>query len=126
MDRREITRFVINGVIATAVHFSILTISLELIGLNSAGLSNFIAAIFGITSSYIGSRFYVFQKSDVPVFGQAGLFILLYGAIAMLHGLFLYGWTDIHRYDYRAGFILATCIQVVLSYCGNKYLVFVK
>jgi hypothetical protein len=55
---------------------------------------------------------------------QAAKFGALYAAIAVLHGLVLYFWTDKLRLDYRYGFLLATVLQVVLSYCGNKKLVF--
>jgi putative flippase GtrA len=47
----EIARYIVNGAVATIVHYSILTINIEVIGISSAGLANFIAAIFGITVS---------------------------------------------------------------------------
>ncbi len=55
---------------------------------------------------------------------QAMKFSGLYGAIAVLHGLVLLIWTDWLGLDYRIGFLIATAIQVSLSYIGNKLLVF--
>jgi len=42
----------------------------------------------------------------------------------VLHGLVLFGWTDVMGFDYRVGFVLASGIQVALTYVGNKHLVF--
>ncbi len=120
----EIVRFGLNGFVATAVHFGVLTYNFEVLALPSAGLSNFLAAIFGITVSFIGSRYFVFRKTDEAILKQAMRFSGLYGAIAMMHGVFLLIWTDWMVLDYRIGFLLATGVQVVLSYTGNKWLVF--
>ena len=120
----EIVRYIINGVIATIVHFSVLTINIEVIDMSSAGLANFIAAIFGITVSFLGSRYYVYQGHTGTIGSQATKFFLLYAMIALLHGLVLYVWTDIYSLNYRLGFLIATVFQVSLSYVGNKILVF--
>lgn len=124
MDQAEIIRYIINGLVATLVHFLVLTFNVEWVGIQSAGVSNFLAALFGITASYLGSRYYVFRKHDVPIFGQASLFVFLYGLIAAVHGLILLVWTDLYGNDYRIGFVIATFFQALMSYLGNKYLVF--
>jgi putative flippase GtrA len=92
--------------------------------MQSAGLANLIAAAFGITASFLGSRYFVFRKTDVPLSRQALKFAGLYGVIALGHGAVLFAWTDWHHLDYRLGFLLATSLQVLLSYVGNKLLVF--
>ena len=120
----EVFRYVINGLFATAVHYIVLTVNLGLFEFKSAGLANFIAAIFGIASSFLGSRYYVFHRTVEGLLQQAMKFSGLYGVIAALHGLILYLWTDWHGLDYRIGFLFATAIQVSLSYLGNKFLVF--
>lgn len=121
---REVVRYGINGLAATAIHYGVLIVNLKFIGVPSAGLSNLIAAIFGIGASYLGSRYFVFASTNEPIFTQAIKFGSLYGAIALLHGLVLLIWTDWYGLDYRLGFLIATAIQVSLSYVGNKYLVF--
>lgn len=123
-DRLRPIRYVINGLVATAVHFGVLTINIEWLKIDSAGLSNLIASCVGITTSFLGSRHFVFIAQHKPVFGQAVRFGVLYASIAILHGLVLYGWTDVLALDYRIGFAIATVLQVMLSYFGNQRLVF--
>lgn len=122
--RDEAVRYIANGLFATAVHFSVLWVCLQVVLIPSAGLSNFLAACVGITVSYLGSRYFVFRATDSHIFGQATRFLLLYGAIALCHGAILLIWTDILGWDYRLGFLLATGLQVITSFIGNKLLVF--
>ena len=126
MNYAEIVRYIVNGVAATLVHFSVLTLNIEYFGIESAGLSNFFAAFFGIASSYLGSRYYVFQGQEAAIIEQASKFIVLYGLIAIVHGLILLIWTDFWGHSYRIGFLIATIFQVSTSYVGNKFLVFKK
>lgn len=120
----EVLRYVVNGLVATAVHYAVLTLNLEVLGFSSAGMANFVAALFGITASFLGSRYYVFRSTEDPILVQLLKFGSLYGAIAVLHGLVLWLWTDQIGLDYRVGFVIATGLQVSVSYFGNKYLVF--
>lgn len=122
----EVVRYIINGIVATAIHYGVLSFNLDVLAFKSAGAANFIAAIFGIASSFLGSRYFVFAKSSGNMMTQAAKFSVLYGAIAVLHGLVLFLWTDWLGGDYRTGFLLATALQVSLSYLGNKFLVFNK
>lgn len=121
---QELIRYVINGVVATVVHYSILTFNLEVLHFPSAGLANLAAAAFGITTSFLGSRYFVFRKTEETITLQAIKFSGLYGVIAALHFLVLLIWTDWLGLDYRLGFLIATGFQVSLSYIGNKFLVF--
>ncbi len=121
---RQSVRYVINGLFATAVHFGVLTFNLKWLVWSSAGLSNLVAAVFGITASFFGSRYYVFQGSTEPMARQAFRFIFLYIAIALLHGALMYQWVDVYAMHYVSGFILATFMQMVFSFWGNKVMVF--
>lgn len=47
-------------------------------------------------------------------------FLALYGATAALHRLVLRAWTVLRGLDYRVGFLLATALQVALSYLGIR------
>lgn len=125
--RREVgqaARYGVNGLVATAVHYGVLSFCLEVLKLPSAGLANLVAAGFGITASFVGSRYFVFRRPDEPIGQQAARFGALYAAIGCLHALVLALWTDSLGFDYRWGFLLATGLQMVLSYWGNKRLVF--
>jgi putative flippase GtrA len=94
--------------------------------LSSAGLANLLAACFGIASSFLGNRYFVFKGYHASILSQAISFSVLYGFIALLHGLILFVWSDCFKLDYRIGFLVATLFQFVLSYIGNKKLVFKK
>ena len=122
--RAQLLRYIINGLVATAVHFAILTFNLEVLKIPSAGVANFIAACIAITVSFFSSRHFVFRATHAPVLRQAVFFVVLYGLLALAHGVILYLWTDRAGFDYRIGFLLATCVQVAGSYIGNKLVVF--
>lgn len=122
--RHELLRYVANGVVATSVHFGVLYFNLHTLRIESAGLANLIAAAFGITVSFLGSRYFVFPAKKDGLIAQAAKFSSLYALIALLHGLILFMWTDHLGFDYRVGFMIATCAQTTLSYLGNKFLVF--
>jgi putative flippase GtrA len=122
--KNEIIRYIANGIVATAVHFAVLSFNFHVLNFTSAGLANIVAAFFGITTSFLGSRYFVFCKFGEPIVTQAVKFSGLYGAIAVLHGLVLFIWTDSFGLDFRLGFLIATVLQVALSYSGNKLLVF--
>ena len=124
MFERQSVRYVINGLLATSVHFVVLTFNLKCLAWSSAGQSNLVAAIFGIMTSFIGSRYYVFRGSAEPLAQQAVRFIFLYIAIALMHGAMLYLWVDVYLMNYVTGFILATFMQMVFSFWGNKVMVF--
>ena len=117
-------RYIVNGLVATAVHFLVLTFNLKVLEWNSAGVANLIAAVFGIAVSFLGSRYYVFNGSLEPLVKQLYRFMLLYAAIAILHGLLMYIWVDLYLQNYMIGFVIATFMQVACSYIGNKVLVF--
>ena len=122
----EVVRYAVNGLLATAVHYSVLQINLTVLGMTSVGLANFVAAFFGILMSYIGSRLFVFRSQKQQILKQLTKFGGLYILCALLHGLLLYAWSDLQRWDYRVGFLLATAVQFVISFWGNKTLVFNK
>lgn len=120
----QVTRYIANGLAATAVHFGVLTINIRVLGLQSAGIANLLAAVVGISTSFLGSRYFVFRKREESILHQATKFGALYALIAILHGAVLFEWTDVAKLDYRVGFLIATALQMVFSYFGNKALVF--
>ena len=117
-------RFVFNGLFATAVHFLVLTFNIEVLAWSSAGLANLVAAVFGIAAAFLGSRYYVFRASQISLRGQLARFLVLYASIAVLHGLLMYVWSDVFKLNYQSGFVVATVMQMLCSYLGNKVMVF--
>ena len=120
----EVARYVLNGLFATIVHYSVLTININLIGFRYVGVANFIAAFFGIITSFVGNRYFVFKDFSAPFLNQFISFISLYSFIALVHGIVLFLWTDLYNFDYRIGFVIATVVQFILSFVGNKLFVF--
>jgi putative flippase GtrA len=120
----EPVRYVINGSGAAVVHYAALIFCLHVLEFRSAGLGNLCAAAVGITASFFGNRYYVFRRDKENILRQAAKFGVLYATIALLHGAILYLWTDVRYFDYRIGFLIALVLQVILSYWGNKTLVF--
>lgn len=120
----EFARYVLNGLFATIVHFIVFQFSLLVIGLPSAGLSNAIGAVFGISSSFLGSRYFVFGHCRGRWGYELSKFLLLYVTVAASHGIILFAWTDIGGLDPIPGFAVATVFQLACTFLGNKYLVF--
>lgn len=121
---QQFIRHIVNGLFATAVHFGVLSFNLLVVGMESAGLANMIAAVIGAATSFLGSRYYVFRAANCSPVRQALSFATLYAVIAILHGVILYVWTDVNGLDYRFGFVIATGVQVFISYLGNMAWVF--
>lgn len=122
--RNQLIRYIINGLVATAIHFCALKLNLDVLGMQSAGIANGVAAVFGITASFLGSRYFVFRGTKGGMVRQGMLFVLVYACIALLHALVLCVWTDRMGWDYRVGFLLATVMQMTFSFVANKLVVF--
>ncbi|UZF91304.1 GtrA family protein [Bosea sp. NBC_00550] len=116
-------RFVANGLFATAVHYLALRSLVEFGGVASIGLANGLAAVVGISVSYLGNKMFVFRSADT-VSGTLPKFLVIYAAVALLHFGFLTLWSDIWHLDYTLGFLLATAASTVLSFLANRYFVF--
>jgi len=50
--------------------------------------------------------------------------VLLYAVIALVNGGLMALWSDLLKFDYRVGFVLISIIQFILSFLGNRLLVF--
>jgi putative flippase GtrA len=120
----EAARYLVNGMVATGVHFSVLTFAIEVVHIPLAAIANFIAAVVGITVSFLGNRYFVFREHAEKILVQALSFLGLYLAIALLHASLLFILTDHLGIDFRIGFVAASVMQMTLSYLGNRKLVF--
>lgn len=123
-SRTVLVCYVINGLVATAVHFAVLWTNINVLKMSSAGAANLLAAVVGIGTSFAGNRWFVFRAHEQAILQQAMRYVALYAGVALMHGGVLWLWTDVSGFDYRIGFIVATSLQFVLSFIGNRYLVF--
>ena len=120
----EMGRYVLNGLVATFVNWAIMRLCLDVLHVPLAWLAFWLGAIVGITVSFLGNRYFVFRRSDAPLLPQAVKFVATYAAIALVVSAVMAIWSDWLRLDTNIGFLLATGVQVALSYVGNKVLVF--
>jgi putative flippase GtrA len=123
-DLRQLLRYVINGLVATGVHFAVLSLLVEVVHVPSKGVANLLAAAVAIVASFLGNRFFVFAATQARASKQLWRFVLLYAAIALLNGGLMALWSDLLKLDYRIGFVLISIIQFILSFLGNRLLVF--
>ena len=122
--QRQFFRYVINGFVATLAHFGVLALLIDGWGMGSAAVANGFAAIIGITVSFLGNRYFVFQSTVEAIYKQASRFGLLYLAIAVVHAAVMFLVSDLAGLSYQVGFLVATGVQFILSYLGNRFLVF--
>jgi putative flippase GtrA len=125
-SQREFARYLVNGLVATLLHFGVLTLLIEVVRVPSAGVANLIAASVGIGVSFLGSRYFVFRNHSSGVAAQLWRFVAFYALFALIHAGVLYVWTDLFALDFRIGFLLATALQVLMSFSANKLLVFAR
>jgi len=121
---KELVRYVMNGLVATAVHYAVLNICIEYFNIGSAGISNLLASTVGITCTFLGNRYFVFRCYDQAIIKQVIKFVGLYISIALLNGIILFLWTDQLGYNYKIGFLLSLSLQAILSYFFSKKYVF--
>ena len=117
-------RYGINGVVATLAHFGVLALLIDGWGVSSAAAANGFAAIVGITVSFAGNRYLVFKSTVESIYKQASRFGLLYLVIAVVHAGVMFLLSDLAGLRYQVGFLVATVVQFILSYFGNRFLVF--
>jgi putative flippase GtrA len=122
--KHQPVRYLINGLAATCVSYAVLNLCIHVFHIPSAGVANFVAAIFGITASFLGSRHFVFPGTTESVWHQLARFWVRYAVLALMQAGVLFVWTDWAGLDYRVGFLIGTFLQMVCSYFGGKHWVF--
>jgi len=120
----KVFKFIINGLIATFVHYIVLYFNMEIIGMTSATVANLIGASFGITVSFFGNRNFVFLSKNSAIHFQAMGFIILQSILVAMQSIIVYIWVDLYDYNYQIVFIFAVGVSAVLSYTANKIIIF--
>ena len=122
-------KFIANGLLATFVHYVIMhLISNYLIGIYFIAYG--IASIFGILTSFLGNKFFVFTNANQNrspnnrSFKQLRSFLLLYGLIMLICSVLMGVLSDLLYINYNLSFMMALCVQTLLSFFGNKCYVF--
>lgn len=120
---RQPLRYIINGLVATGVHFSVFMFNIHVLKISLAGVANLSAACVGIFIAFLGNRHFVFPNHS-KIAPQALKFFAMYVFLALMHGAVLTVWTDWRGFNYQTGFFIAIMLQVIGGYLGNKYWVF--
>ncbi|MTE01767.1 GtrA family protein [Paracoccus sp. YIM 132242] len=119
----EIMRFGIVGLVATAVHFAILTLGVEHLSI-PATPANGLAFLCALSITYLGQSLWVFhersrhgpaQMMRFAVSLAIGLLANMAAMAACVHVLGL---------GYRAGFVLGLVVVPALSFVINRFWVF--
>ncbi len=119
----RILRFMLNGLVATAVHYAVLVGLVEGVGMASAAFANVLAAICGTAISYAGNRNFV-MRSRASHYRAGPRFLAGYAVVISLHGGAMALWADIGGLDYQVGFLLFTGLAAMLTYLLNRLFVF--
>lgn len=118
---RQVARFAVVGVIATAVHYGVL-IALVEFGHAKPVLATTIGYCVGIVVSYALNRRFTFA-SDAPVASSFAKFALLYGIGMVLNGAIVGGLIGAGAH-YLVAQVTATAIVLVWNFLGARYVAF--
>ncbi len=116
-------RFVLNGLLATAVHYLTLVLLVEGAELSIVWVANTMATAVGVGVSYLGNRSYVF-RSAAPHMSALPRFLASYGIVFALHGAGMAAWADWAGLNYSIGFVILTGLSAVATYLLNRSFVF--
>ena len=112
----EFARYLINGFVATFVHYASLNVAIYALGDKNLIEINTLAAFLGILVSFIGSRYFVFKKYNQSVFFQLVKFFIFYIFLSILHSGVMYIFVYLFYFDYRLAFIPATVPDLAKLY----------
>jgi len=124
LQTNKLASYTANGLVATGIHYAVFYSCVEVFNFQLIGLASFLASIFGITSSFIGNRYFVFNSKCRSISDQFLRFVILYSLASFAQGALLYIWSDVLKKNYNYGFILAVTAQLVLTYIINKHFIF--
>ena len=117
-------RYIFNGLFATVVHYCVFIFSINFFNFQYAATADFIAAFFGISISFFGNKYFVFNKRATRPFAQYLFFFFFYIFLVLIHSTVIFLMTDILFIHYNISFLLATFFQFLISFTVNKNLVF--
>ena len=119
--RRQIRRFVVVGILAVAVDF---TVYYTLVNFLPHYIARTIAYVFGSTTSYVFNKWYTFEQKRRS-FREMARFYLLYlgtlSATVLTNGFLL---SSVFPGKIIVAYALSTFLGIVLNFLGQKFFVF--
>jgi len=119
---RQVLRFAVVGVIATATHYSILTALVEIGHVNKI-VATTIGYAIGTIVSYVLNRRFTFDARGTPVVKSFAKFAVLYGVGAFLNAA-IFGALVHAGLFYLIAQVIATGIVLFWNFLGARYIVF--
>ena len=116
--------FVINGMVATVLHYAVFFLCLSLLAVQSPGLCFFVGSILGTVASFLGNRFVVFATNEGKVLPQFAKFVLTYMAISLCVSFIVDRCSTETDLSSPIIFLIGVAIQVSLSFLISKWLIF--
>jgi len=111
-------------VFSALVHFSFLFIAVEVIEISLISLSNLVASFFGVSSSFLLNRHYVFRTVRKSFYTAYFHFIVANTVTISLTSFLFLGWSDWLGWDYKVGFLLIYILVAMLNYVLYKKVIF--
>jgi putative flippase GtrA len=132
MIKRELSIFLVVGLLAMAIDFAVYRalIFIRLLDLNGVSFPKGVGFIVGTIFAYFANRFWTFNRQTIGA-GSVGRFILVYLlgltaniAVNYLSISWLATLAPISGHVLIIGFLLATGVSAVLNFIGMKFFVF--
>lgn len=118
---RQLARFAAAGAIATAAHYSVLVLLIELARAPPVFATTFGYCV-GIVVSYLLNRRFTF-KSEAPFVSSFPKFAAFYGVGMFLNGAIFAALMSLDAW-YLAAQVVATAIVMVWNYVGARFIAF--
>lgn len=117
-------KFIISGVVSTLIHFLFLLIGVEIIKISLISISNLFASFFGLSSSFILNRYFVFRKFNKDILITYIQFMFANTLTIIVTSLLFLLWSDILGWDYRIGFLLIYLFIAIINFYLYKKIIF--
>jgi putative flippase GtrA len=116
-------KFFIVGLAATFVHFSTLTILVEITRIPGPTFASAIGSIAGIATSYYGNYVWTFVRTE-PHRVFVTHFVAAYVFTMGIHTLVMYYQINLLKLNYVVAFLLATSLSTLMNFLLSKFAVF--
>ena len=111
------------GCAATLVHFSVLTILVEICRLPWPTVASAVGSLFGISTAYLGNYHWTFRRTESHRQFMLRFFIT-YLFTMTVHTFIVFLDINALGFSYVTAFVVATMASTIMNFGLNKYFVF--
>jgi putative flippase GtrA len=116
-DLKELSKFIIIGILNTILGYSLFVIFLNWYSYLWALVFSYIIAV---THSYLWNKYWTF-KSDRNPLREFIKFSLIYLIVFIVNAITLFLLVDVLNFDARLGQLFALPVITIISFTGHKY-----